>query len=65
MSRAINVLIADDHQMLQPIRISMHTDEGIEFDIDNSGFGLVTESTVALADTALPTTCQMKRPKAE
>lgn len=56
---------ADDHQMLQPIRISMHTDEGIEFDIDNSGFGLVTESTVALADTALPTTCQMKRPKAE
>ena len=57
------VMRADDHQMLQPIRISQHTDEGVEFDIDNSGFGLVTESTVTLADATLPTTCRMKRPQ--
>ncbi|OUR79453.1 branched-chain amino acid ABC transporter substrate-binding protein [Alphaproteobacteria bacterium 46_93_T64] len=53
---------AEDHQMIQPIHISVHTDEGITFDSDNSGYGLSTETTVAAADTALPTTCKMKRP---
>ena len=53
---------AEDHQILQPINISVHTDENITFDSDNSGYGLVVESTVAAADTALPTTCKMKRP---
>ncbi|MBL4667495.1 MAG: branched-chain amino acid ABC transporter substrate-binding protein [Sneathiella sp.] len=53
---------ADDHQIIQPIHISVHTDEGITFDSDNSGFGLAVETTIAAADTALPSTCKMKRP---
>ncbi len=53
---------ADDHQLIQPIHISVHTDENVTFDSDNSGFGLVVENTVSAADSALPTTCKMKRP---
>ena len=53
---------ADDHQLIQPIHISVHTDENVTFDADNSGYGLVVESTIAAADTVLPTTCKMKRP---
>ncbi|MEH6474214.1 MAG: branched-chain amino acid ABC transporter substrate-binding protein [Sneathiella sp.] len=53
---------AEDHQIIQPIHISVHTDEGVTFDSDNSGFGLVTETTISAADTALPSTCKMKRP---
>ncbi|MEP3247274.1 MAG: branched-chain amino acid ABC transporter substrate-binding protein [Sneathiella sp.] len=53
----------EDHQLIQPIHISVHTDENITFDSDNSGYGLRTETTVAAADTALPTTCKMRRPK--
>ncbi len=54
---------AEDHQIIQPVHISVHTDENITFDSDNSGYGLLVESTVAAADTALPTTCKMKRPE--
>lgn len=54
---------AEDHQLIQPIHISVHTDENVTFDSDNSGFGLVTETTVAAVDTALPSTCKMRRPK--
>jgi len=54
---------AEDHQIIQPLHISVHTDEGITFDADNSGYGLRVETTVAAADTALPSTCKMKRPK--
>ncbi len=57
------VMRPDDHQLIQPIHISVHTDEGITFDSDNSGYGLKTEMSVAAADTALPTTCKMRRPK--
>jgi len=53
---------ADDHQLIQPIHISVHTDENVTFDSDNSGFGLVVENTISAADSALPTTCKMKRP---
>lgn len=53
---------AEDHQLIQPIHISVHTDENVTFDSDNSGYGLVTEATIAAADTVLPTTCKMKRP---
>ncbi len=53
---------ASDHQLIQPIHISVHTDENVTFDSDNSGFGLVVESTIAAANTELPTTCKMKRP---
>lgn len=53
---------ADDHQLIQPIHISVHTDENVTFDSDNSGYGLVVENTISAADSALPTTCKMKRP---
>ena len=51
-----------DHQLIQDVHIHAHTDEGVTFDYDNSGFGLVTESTVTMAAADSPTTCQMKRP---
>jgi len=51
-----------DHQAIQDVHIVAHTDEGVTFDYDNSGFGLVVESTVKLAGLDSPTTCEMKRP---
>jgi len=53
---------AEDHQLQMPIRISVHTDKNLEFDIDDSGYGLLTESTVSAHVASTPTTCQMKRP---
>jgi branched-chain amino acid transport system substrate-binding protein len=52
-----------DHQIFQDIHVSVHTDEGIEFDADNSGFGLLSEYKVAAADTIRETSCQMSRPR--
>ncbi len=56
------VMRASDHQIQSPVRISVHTDQGIENDYDNSGFGIKTESTVTAEAASVPTTCQMKRP---
>jgi len=53
----------DDHQAFQSLHISVHTDEGIEFDADNSGFGLHTEFHVPAAETIVPTSCKMTRPR--
>ncbi len=53
---------ASDHQLQMPIRIVVHTDKDIEFDIDHSGFGLLNESTVSAAKASTPTTCKMQRP---
>jgi len=53
---------AEDHQLFQPVQISVHTDEGIAFDGDNSGYGLRTELSVPLADTMVEQSCQMRRP---
>ena len=52
----------NDHQAIQDVHISAHTNEGITFDLDNSGFGLVTESTVEMAAMDSTSTCEMKRP---
>ncbi len=52
----------EDHQAIQDVHIVAHTDEGIMVDRDNSGFGLVTESTVTMAAADSATTCKMKRP---
>ncbi len=52
----------DDHQMIQDIHISVHTEEGIEVDADNSGYGLLTEQTVEMAGLDSETTCKMDRP---
>lgn len=51
-----------DHQAIQNVYIHAHTDEGITFDYDNSGFGLLTEGTVEMAAADSETTCKMKRP---
>ncbi len=53
----------EDHQLFQPIQVSVHTDEGIEFDADNSGFGLYTETRLALENTVMEHSCQMRRPQ--
>lgn len=55
---------ADDHQIFQDLNISVHTDENIEFDSDNSGFGLYTEFVVPMAETiTVNNSCKMTRPK--
>ncbi len=54
---------ADDHQIFQALNISVHTDEGIEFDADNSGFGLYSEFHVPLEETVVESNCQMRRPR--
>ena len=53
----------EDHQIFQKLSISVHTDEGVEFDADNSGFGLVTEYQVPLEETIVESSCQMRRPR--
>jgi branched-chain amino acid transport system substrate-binding protein len=53
---------ADDHQLFQPVQISVHTNEGIQFDADNSGFGLYTEVSVPLESTMVDHSCRMRRP---
>ena len=52
----------EDHQAIQDVHIFAHTDENITFDLDNSGFGLLKESSVQMAAANSPTTCNMKRP---
>ena len=39
---------ADDHQAFQSLHISVHTDQGIEFDADNSGLGPVSYTHLTL-----------------
>ena len=52
----------EDHQIFQSLHISVHTDEGVEFDADNSGFGLRTIYRVPAEETIVETSCQMRRP---
>jgi branched-chain amino acid transport system substrate-binding protein len=56
------IMRAEDHQLLMPIQIMVHTDEGIKYDYDGSGFGLYTLSSVPLEKAAIGTTCKMQRP---
>lgn len=51
-----------DHQAIQNVYITAHTDEGITLPLDNSDYGLVTESVVEMAAMDSATTCEMKRP---
>lgn len=51
-----------DHQLLMPIYISVHSNRGILFDLDNSGFGLLLESKVNRDKATLPAACKMNRP---
>ncbi|MCH7814964.1 MAG: branched-chain amino acid ABC transporter substrate-binding protein [Proteobacteria bacterium] len=51
-----------DHQIFQSLHISVHTDEGIEFDADNSGYGLFSVYHVPAEETIVDSSCNMKRP---
>ena len=53
----------EDHQIFQSLHISVHTDEGVEFDADNSGFGLRSIYHVPAEETIVETSCQMRRPR--
>jgi branched-chain amino acid transport system substrate-binding protein len=56
---------AADHQVIQPLYV-MEMDKagtpGVRFDNEGSGFGFRTLLKIPAAQTAMPTTCQMKRP---
>jgi branched-chain amino acid transport system substrate-binding protein len=51
-----------DHQAIQNIDIAVQTDQNIRHPLDNSEYGLLTQSTVEMAGLDSPTTCEMKRP---
>ncbi|MEM1038707.1 MAG: branched-chain amino acid ABC transporter substrate-binding protein [Pseudomonadota bacterium] len=51
-----------DHQIIQDVHIFAHTNDSMTHDYDNSGFGLLKESTITMASMDAPTTCKMKRP---
>lgn len=55
---------AEDHQLIQPLFISVFTKIGgtTKFDVANTGAGFKTVKRIEAADTALPTTCKMERP---
>ena len=52
-----------DHQVIQDMHVGVHTNDNLDFDYDQSGYGVVTESTVEMASMDSPTTCEMKRPE--
>jgi len=54
---------SDDHQAFQSLYISMHTDEDIEFDADNSGYGLYSIHRAPAEQTLIETSCRMRRPR--
>ena len=56
------VMRKDDHQLLMPIYISVHTNKSITYDLDNSGFGLSLESKVEREMATQPAACKMDRP---
>ncbi len=56
---------AADHQLIQPLYVmemGKSGTPGVHFDNEGSGYGFRTLLKVPAANTAMPTTCQMKRP---
>ncbi len=53
---------ADDHQMLLPLNITVHTNEDIKWDFDKSGWGTHVTATIPAEKVTLPTSCKMDRP---
>lgn len=54
-----------DHQLIEPLHVSVQSDQDIEVDVDNSGLGFRTIATIE--DTVIdsvPTSCRMERPAA-
>ncbi|WP_390914710.1 ABC transporter substrate-binding protein [Pseudosulfitobacter sp. SM2401] len=52
----------NDHQAIQDVHISAHTNEGVTFTYDGSDYGTVTETTVSMAAMDSTSTCDMQRP---
>jgi len=55
---------ADDHQFFQPLYIANLGPLGKDqpFEEENTGWGWKVQGTIDTKDTAVPTSCQMKRP---
>ncbi|MET0919555.1 MAG: branched-chain amino acid ABC transporter substrate-binding protein [Burkholderiales bacterium] len=53
---------ADNHQILQPLYVSTLS-KGVKYDAEGTSLGWKTDAKVDGKATALPTTCQMERPK--
>ncbi len=55
---------SDDHQVLQPLYVSVMERQGgaVRFDNEGSGYGFRTVRKLKAAQTTLPTTCRMERP---
>jgi branched-chain amino acid transport system substrate-binding protein len=55
---------AADHQLQQPLYVSVmqKKGEGVRFDNEGSGYGFRTERYLSEQEGALPTTCRMVRP---
>ncbi|MFT5343748.1 MAG: branched-chain amino acid transport system substrate-binding protein [Paracoccaceae bacterium] len=51
-----------DHQAIQDVHVTAHTDQNLRHKLDNSDYGFVTINTVKMAAMDSPTTCEMKRP---
>ncbi len=56
------IMRREDHQILLPVYISVHTNKNITYDLDNSKFGLSLESKVDRDKVTQPSTCKMQRP---
>jgi branched-chain amino acid transport system substrate-binding protein len=55
----------EDHQLLFPMFVSTMKPvgaEGVQRDVEGSGFGFKTKVRLTEEQSALPTSCQMKRP---
>ncbi|MCP4755590.1 MAG: branched-chain amino acid ABC transporter substrate-binding protein [Proteobacteria bacterium] len=59
------VMRRQDHQLLQPLYISRFTKTDgrkVKFDRENTGYGPTSEARTETMDTAMPSSCEMKRP---
>ena len=57
---------AEDHQLIQPLYLAIYAKAGqgtVKYDSENTGIGVKTIKRIEGEATAMPTTCQMKRPK--
>ena len=53
---------AKDHQLLQPLFISTLTKDYKKYDAEGTGFGWKTDVEIPADETAVPSSCEMKRP---
>jgi len=57
------VMRPSDHQLQMPLQVTVHTDKDIRWDYDQSGFGLLTETSYAADSVSTETSCEMERPE--